>query len=59
MATKLSLAKSLDSIIGRLMDINFKLEGNQLQDAMRSVAYVKDRLESGDIEIKKFKKSKK
>lgn len=59
MATKTSIINSLDRIIGRLVDINFKLEGNQLQDAIREVAHIKENIERNYIEIKKFKKTKK
>lgn len=59
MATKTTLINSLDSIIGRLIDINFKLEGNQLQEAIREIAHVKERVEKNEIEIKKFKKTTK
>jgi hypothetical protein len=53
--SKQKTIKSLDSVIGRLIHIGSKLEGNQLQEAIREVAYVRDKLQSGQIDIRKLK----
>lgn len=48
--------KSLETVIGKLSHLNFHIEGNQLQDAIRATAYVRDRLQSGELGIRKTKK---
>lgn len=50
--------KSLESIIGRLTHLNANIEGNQLQEAIREVARVRDRVMVRDLKIKKTPKTK-
>ena len=54
--TKQSALKQLETIIGKLSNLNYHIEGNQLQDAVREVAHVRDRLQSNDLEVRKIKK---
>lgn len=51
--SKQQALKSLESIIGKLSHLNYKIEGNQLQTAIREVAHVRDRVQKGDLEIRK------
>lgn len=53
---KAATLKQLETIIGKLSNLNYKIEGNQLQDAIRQVAYVRDKLQSNQITIRKVKK---
>ena len=57
--TKQSILNQLETIIGKLVHLNYHIEGNQLQDATREVAHVRDRMQRGDMEVKKFPKAKK
>lgn len=50
--TKQQAIKSLESIISKLIHLNAKIEGNQLQDAINKVAYVRDKAEQGQLKIK-------
>jgi len=53
--TKQQVIKSLESVIGKLVDLNYKIDGNELQTAMREVAYVRDKLQTNKIKIRKIK----
>jgi hypothetical protein len=55
---KQSIVNQLETVIGRLSNLNYKIEGNQLQTAIREVAYVKDRLINDDLSIRKFNRKK-
>lgn len=54
--TKQAALKSLESIIGKLSNLNYHIEGNPLQEAIREVAYARDKLQSNQIEVRKIKK---
>jgi hypothetical protein len=59
--TKQSALNRLESIMGRLDQLNYNIQGSfstggVLNDAMREVAHVIEGLESGKIEMKKKKK---
>ena len=53
--TKQSALKQLETIIGKLSNLNYHIVGNQLQDAIREAAYVRDKLQSNQLEIRKIK----
>lgn len=53
--SKQQILKSLESLIGKLSNLNYKIEGNQLQDAIRETAYVRDKLQTGQLTIRKLK----
>lgn len=52
--TKQAALKQLETIIGKLGNLNYHIEGNQLQTALREVAYTRDKLESNQIKVKKI-----
>jgi hypothetical protein len=52
---KAKTIKSLETIIGRLIHLNAVIPGNQLQEAIREVAHIRDRVQSGDIKPAKRK----
>jgi len=54
--SKQQAIKSLETIIGRLSNLNYRIDGNALQEAIREVAHARDKLQSGDIEMRKIKK---
>jgi hypothetical protein len=54
--TKQSAIKQLETIIGKLSHLNYHIEGNQLQEAIRETAYVRDRVQSNQLDIRKIKK---
>lgn len=51
--TTQSAIKQLETVIGKLSHLNFHIEGNQLQTAIREVANIRDRLQSKDLKVKK------
>lgn len=51
--TKQSVIKSIDSIIGKLVHLNANIEGNQLQQSIREIARIRDRLMVKDLKVKK------
>ena len=53
---KATAIKQLETIIGKLSNLNYVITGNQLQDAIREVAHVRDRLQSNTLEIRKTRK---
>lgn len=53
--SKPSALKSLDAIIGKLSSLNYNIEGNALQQAIREVAHVRDKLQSNQLTIRKIK----
>jgi hypothetical protein len=53
--TKQSALKQLETIIGKLSYLNYNIEGNQLQDAIREAASVRDRLQSNQLTVRKLK----
>jgi len=56
--SKQQAVKSLESIIARLSSLNYKIEGNELHDAIGQVAYVRDKVRSGEMELRKIKRRK-
>jgi hypothetical protein len=57
--TKQSALKSLDTVIGKLMHLQYHIDGStSLQEAIREVAYVRDKLLSGHNTMKSFGKKK-
>lgn len=54
--TKQSALKQLETIIGKLSHLNYHIEGNNLEDAIKEVAYTRDNLRSNKIEVRKIKK---
>lgn len=56
--TKQSAIKQLETIIGKLGKLAYHIEGNNLGDAISTIAYTRDKLQSGGIEVRKFKKKK-
>lgn len=50
---KRKLIKQLDTIIDKLINVSSHLQGNQLQDAIREVYRIRDRIEVGNIALKK------
>lgn len=56
--SKAALVKQLDTIIGKLSNLNYKIEGNQLQQAIRETANVRDRLQSNQLNVRKTTKQK-
>jgi hypothetical protein len=54
--TKQSALNQLETIIGKLSHLNYHIEGNQLQDAIRETAYVRDKLQGNQLTIRKIKK---
>ena len=53
MKSKSATLKQLETIIGKLSSLNYTIEGNQLQQAIREVAYVRDKLQSNQLTIRK------
>ena len=53
--SKAATIKTLDSIIGKLSHLNYKIEGNTLQTAIREVAYAKNLLETNQVKLRKAK----
>jgi len=53
--TKQSALKQLETVIGKLSQLNYHIEGNSLQSAIREVAYTRDKLESNQLSIRKIK----
>lgn len=51
--TNASAIKQLETCIGKLSYLNYHIPGNQLQTAIREIAYVRDRLESKQLTVKK------
>lgn len=49
--TKQSTINQLETVIGKLSNLNYVIEGNRLQEAIRMVAKVRDNIELD----KKFK----
>jgi hypothetical protein len=56
--TKQSAIKQLETIIGKLSKINFHIEDSSLGDAINEVAYTRNKLREGKIEVRKFTKKK-
>lgn len=52
--SKSTTVKSLETIIGKLINVSSQIEGNQLQTAIREVSNVRDRVQSGQLPIKKI-----
>jgi hypothetical protein len=52
--SKAAIIKQLETVIGKLSSLNSKISGNQLQDAIRETARVRNRIQSGDLEIRKL-----
>lgn len=50
---KQTTIKSLESILSKLIHLNSKIEGNQLQSAIREIAYVRDMIIRNELEVKK------
>lgn len=40
-------------IIGKLSNLNYQIEGNTLQSAIRETAYVRDKLQGNQLKIRK------
>lgn len=53
--TKQAAIKSLETVIGKLIHLNGNIQGNQLQEAIREVAHIRDRLQSNDLSVIKVK----
>lgn len=53
--TKSSALKQLETIIGKLGHLNYHIEGNALQEAIRQTANVRNRLESNLAKVIKRK----
>ena len=53
--TKQSALKQLETIIGKLSRLNYHIDGNQLQEAIRESAYVRDKLQSNQVELRKIR----
>jgi hypothetical protein len=51
--SKSSIIKQLDTVIGKLCHLNYKIEGNQLQTAIREVSYTKEKLQSNNLKVRK------
>ena len=51
--TKQSALKQLETIIGKLSNLNYQIEGNQLQSAIREIAYTRDKLQSNQLKVRK------
>lgn len=51
--TNSAAIKQLETVIGKLSNLNYHIEGNQLQTAIREVASVRDRLQSKQLKVKK------
>jgi hypothetical protein len=45
--------KMLETVIGKLSHLNYNIQGNQLQEAIREVADVLNRLKTGELKIRK------
>jgi hypothetical protein len=54
--TKTSVIKQLETIIGKLSNLNYHIEGNQLQEAIRETSYCRDKVQSNQLTIRKIKK---
>lgn len=50
--TKQSALKQLETIIGKLSRLNYHIEGNQLQEAIRATAYTRDKLQSNQLKLR-------
>jgi hypothetical protein len=51
--TKSSALKQLDTIIGKLSHLNYHIQGNTLQSAIRDTAYARNLLQSSQVKIRK------
>lgn len=49
---KSAAIKSLQSVIGKLSNLNYHIDGNQLQTAIREVASVISKLETKQLKMK-------
>jgi hypothetical protein len=47
--SKSAALKKLETVMSKLTQLNFQIQGNHLHDAIREVAYVRDKVQSGDI----------
>lgn len=57
--TNASAIKQLETIISKLMYLNFEIEGNTLQSAIRDVSTIRDGLESKRLSVRRVKKNTK
>lgn len=57
--TKQSALNQLETIIGKLSHLNYHIDGNQLQEAIRETAYTRDKLQSNQLSMRKIVKTKK
>lgn len=53
--TKKSALNQLETIISKLSKLNYHIDGNQLQQAIREADYVRNKLQGGLLDIKKIK----
>jgi len=55
---KQAVINQLETVIGKLSNLNYKIEGNQLQEIIREVARVRDRVAGNDLSLRKFNTKK-
>lgn len=54
--TRYQIIQQLETTIGKLSKLNYVIVGNQLQEAIREVANVRDRVRAHELNIRKNKK---
>jgi hypothetical protein len=47
--SKNAALKQLETVMSKLTRLNFKISGNHLGDAIKEVAYLRDKIQSGEI----------
>jgi len=52
---KSSALKQLDTIVGKLMKLNYNIEGSPLNEAIKEVAHVREKLFDTGFKMKKTK----
>lgn len=52
---KTATVKQLENIIGKLSNLNYRIEGNVLRTAIREVARIRDKVISGELKMRKIK----
>lgn len=55
--TRYETIRQLETIIGKLSKLNYAIIGNQLQEAIRETAHVRDRVRAHELDIRKINKS--